>query len=100
MGTNASERALTPRIEPRTLRSLIVRTSIQLSDSDVPGMIRLNTLAACNPSVEIAMEIAKESAVAQRMGLRSIPFIFINNKLVHRWNKDGLLDAIFSELSE
>ncbi len=51
-------------------------------------------------SVEIATEIAKEARIAQRMGLRSIPFLFINNKLVHRWNKDGLLDAIFAELSE
>jgi hypothetical protein len=51
-------------------------------------------------SVAIATEIAKESTIAQRMGLRSIPFLFVNNKLVHRWNKDGLLDAIFSELSE
>ena len=50
-------------------------------------------------SVPIATEIAKESAIAQRMGLRSIPFIFINDKLVHRWNKEGLLDAIFGELS-
>ncbi len=51
-------------------------------------------------SVEIAVEIANEAKFAQRMGLRSIPFIFVNNKLVHRWNKDGLLDAIFSELSK
>ena len=50
-------------------------------------------------SLEIAVEIAKESRIAQRMGLRSIPFIFVNDKLVHRWNKEGLLDAIFSELS-
>ncbi len=49
-------------------------------------------------SVAIATEIARESQFAQRMGLRSIPFLFINGKLVHRWNKDGLLDAIFSEL--
>ncbi len=50
-------------------------------------------------SVAIAMEIANDAKLAQRMGLRSIPFLFVNNKLVHRWNKDGLLDAIFSELS-
>jgi hypothetical protein len=34
------------------------------------------------------------------MGLRSIPFLFVNDKLVHRWNKPGLLEAIFSELSD
>jgi protein-disulfide isomerase/uncharacterized membrane protein len=51
-------------------------------------------------SVAIATEIMKEAAIAQRMGLRSIPFLFVNDKLVHRWNKPGLLEAIFSELSD
>jgi len=51
-------------------------------------------------SVAIATEIMKEAAIAQRMGLRSIPFLFVNDKLVHRWNKPGLLEAIFSELCD
>ena len=36
-------------------------------------------------SVPIAMEIAKESQLTQRMGLRSIPFIFVNNRVLHRF---------------
>jgi len=51
-------------------------------------------------SPAIAAEIANEAQFAQRLGLRSIPFLFINGKLVHRWNKDGLLDSIFRELTE
>ena len=50
-------------------------------------------------SPEIATEIATEAAIAQRMGLRSIPFVFVNGKLVHRWNREGLLESIFAELS-
>jgi predicted DsbA family dithiol-disulfide isomerase len=46
----------------------------------------------------VSTEIAKESAFASRLGLRGVPFIFINGRHLHRWNKDGVIDAIVKEV--
>ncbi len=42
----------------------------------------------------VMTEIAKEAAFAQRLGLRGVPFIFINGRHLHRWNKEGVIDAV------
>ena len=46
----------------------------------------------------VSTEIAKESAFASRLGLRGVPFIFINGRHLHRWNKEGVIDAIVAEV--
>jgi len=46
----------------------------------------------------VMTEIAKESAFAQRLGLRGVPFIFINGRHLHRWNKDGVIDAVVADV--
>jgi protein-disulfide isomerase len=43
--------------------------------------------------------IAADAQAGKRLGLRSVPFIFINGKQVPRWRKEGTLDAMVEAAS-
>ena len=50
-------------------------------------------------SREVLLEVATDSAEGRRLGLRSIPFLFVNGKQVSRWRNgdDYLLEPIVAE---
>ena len=48
-------------------------------------------------SPEVAEAIAQDAQAAVKLHLRSVPFIFINGKLVPRWNVDGALAAMIEK---
>ena len=50
-------------------------------------------------TTEIAKEIARDATLGGRLGLRAVPFIFVNGRHLARWNKPGILDAVLGEAS-
>ena len=38
---------------------------------------------------EVAAAIAEDAQAGKRLGLRSIPMVFVNGKFVPRWQLDG-----------
>ena len=50
-------------------------------------------------SAEVATEIGKDATLGSRLGLRAVPFIFVNGRHLARWNKPGILDAVLGEAS-
>ncbi len=50
-------------------------------------------------STEVAREIARDATLGARLGLRAVPFIFVNGRHLARWNKPGILDAVLGEAS-
>jgi len=48
-----------------------------------------DALAAAMEQPEVAAAIAEDAQAGKRLGLRSIPMIFVNGKFVPRWQLDG-----------
>jgi protein-disulfide isomerase len=54
-------------------------------------------LLSAMESPEVAAEIAADAEAAKRLGMTSVPFILINNKLLPRWKMKGAVEAILDE---
>ncbi len=54
-------------------------------------------LLAAMDSPEVTAEIAADAQAAQTIGIRSVPFVLVNSKLVPRWKMPGVLEAIIEE---
>jgi protein-disulfide isomerase len=57
-------------------------------------------LLAAMDSPEVAAEIAADAQAAQAVGIKSIPFIIVNGKLVPRWRMPGVLEAIIEDAAK
>jgi protein-disulfide isomerase/uncharacterized membrane protein len=56
-------------------------------------------LATAMASPEVAAEIAADAQAAQAVGIRSVPFIVVNNKMLPRWRLEGLLEQVIEAAS-
>jgi protein-disulfide isomerase len=67
--------------------------------ADAAG-VDLGSLLAEMEAPEVAAAIAEDATAGKALNLRSVPFIFVNEKLVPRWHVDGIPAAILEQAAK